>query len=474
MAIDTGTALAREVSAETLSGLQMAVASAMEDNLGYDKDGGIQRAGGTNQRSHVDFKWRGSVRETLQTFKFDYSSIANSLTFAGTPVTRGKVQRVTFSGTQEILSNKSKLRVVLGSVTKDIRTHDDRVSSSDVARVVAATLNNNAAFSSIVALATVSGSVMTVTYNVNAGDLEFPTSIKLVSAVGSHVLNTFTAAVVTTTQYRTPAVGGTLTAKILNNTALTGAHPLGISSFTQTKTVQSGTGITSNDLAVLIEKSVQTQVGYGSAFYDGSKDLRFTLISGYALSKFIIQLKLVRNGMATVTHNITAAFTGAGTTTYVAGLPESYGTFTLNITDPNTDRNHPVTVTFDEDEQITDVETKITSAIRQTVIDDEGTTVGSFVKIFTSGAPTDGVDGDGRDVSEFRVNFVWTDTGAAGITVTDTDMTDVGSDFSAVTDTATGTNPSDSDRIGWNVTTSSTLQPGGNTVHYAVLTYLQT
>ena len=467
MAITTGTALTRELSSNSSSGLQRLVAGALEDNIGYDREGGIQRTGGTNQQSTIDFKWRGSVQETKQTIRFNYASVENSLLFNGSATTRKKIQSVSFSGAQQLHSSTSRIKITIGGITGSLVTHDSRVSATEAADYTRQLLQQSK-FSSVIDSVSVAGTTLHVTYKLAAGDISFPSEVTLVSGAETAVFNTFTTAATTTTSFRTATHGATASVSVVYHIG-----NLGIQRYTETKTIATGGSFNGNDLAILIETLVRDQRGIESSFFNGASDLRFTLASGYSVSNLSLRLTVARDDGVTVSHDITSLTTGTGTVAHVAGIPETFGTCSLKVSNPATGNVHGVDVVFEQDEAITDVENKIRTAIQNSAIDVEGNTVGSFLQVSVN-TPTDGTDNASRDVHLFKVTLDWTDPGSATVTVDDSQMTDIGTDFSSVTPVVTGAGVLASDRIVWDhLSTSATLQPGGETTHYATLTYLQ-
>ena len=196
------------------------------------------------------------------------------------------------------------------------------------------------------------------------------------------------------------------------------------------------------------------------------------LESGYAISSLILNLAVVRDG-TTTTSRVTLDLTGTDTVAYESSQTETFGRFDMVIEDPIDNSVHTFQVNVPQNTPIAKVESLILDSINNAVLgkDSLGKDIlGSSIIKATVGETT-----NAANISSFTVTLDWASAGTVtddGVTVTSALTSAPSGTFADVTEAVGGTATSSTSPIEWDhVSTSSTLQPGGDTTHFATLVF---
>ena len=476
MAINSKTTLTRDLSADSSEGLGIAIADAFEQNFGFDKNGSKQEQGGTNQQSTIDLKWRGTILETKQKFFMDTAAATSGVLLQGSDLSiKSADYTVTSTVSTRPSDNLVTFRVTsaAGTVTDTTSFPPSGASLTPANAVLLLRIAlRKSKFSNIIAsidntVSTSTEGKSRIVFTEAAGDA----SVSII--VGGSQTGTQT----TVQAFKAQSKAATLVIELVKNLARTDAKQLTFPETSDTINIAAGGSILwytlANPLTGLLGNSpqIESRVGVTNGY-------EFGVASGYGVAELTVRVTLTQEGQTTKTFDIVAALTGANTVAYVEPKPESYGTMLINVADPLDSSVYSVTVTVPQNDPITDIEDRIIKAFKETVI---GTTedgkvkyVSSFVTPSTSGTPVVGTDDEGRATHDFTITLDWTAVGPAGIPSLNQDgMTDVDpTNFATAVTVTAGVDPVSTDFVPWDsVSTSSTLQPGGDTMHYATLIY---
>ena len=476
MAINSKTTLTRDLSADSSEGLGIAIADAFEQNFGFDKNGSKQEQGGTNQQSTIGLKWRGTILETKQKFFMNTAAATTGVLSQGADLS---IKSIDYTVTNTISTRPSdnlvtfRVTSAAGTVTDTTSFPPSGASLTPANAVLLLRIAlRKSKFRNIVASIdnTVSSSTegkSRIVFTEAAGDA----SVSVI--VGSSQVGTQT----TVSAFTAQSKALTLSMEVVKNVARADAKHITFPRTTATVNIAAGGSVLwytlANPFTGLLTSSPQIESRVGA-----TNGYEFGITSGYGVAELTVRVTLTQEGQLTKTFDIVAAVTGTNTVAYVQPMPESYGTMLINVTDPDDLNVYSVTVTVPQNDPITDIEARIIAAFKETVI---GTTedgrpkyVSSFVTPSISGTPTTGTDNAGRATHDFTLTLDWTAVGPAGIpTLDQSGMTDVDStDFATPATGTAGVKPVAGDFVPWDsVSTSSTLQPGGATMHYATLIY---
>ena len=483
----TATTVTREISSKTQTGLSELIARAFssDEAFGFDKDGLklVNDSGGTHQQSTIDVKWKESVNEVKQVFTLNPGDIQTNVGFTGEPGVK-KVQRTSLSitGSQTVdFGNDSKfISFTLGGRTITQTLTPTTVTLSDITSAMVLALENQ---SEVDGILEVSNTVLDITYTLAAGDISIGTEVEVKynnGNFGRRYLLTNT----TSTASKATSKPATVTMLVEDNIGLPGAKALDFSNYSSTVSIAAGSSLlwwqVANQEIGLVGRSSGFESRTGLA--DGNYQI--ALNSGYANSTFSVKTTLSRPGEADVVYKDLGKFRFVGdaasenpdSTEYVKNVTETNGTILIRVEDPSDGQFHTASVTVPEDTAITEVETIIQDAINTAVIGTDS--LGANIYMSTIVKATVGAITSTSGVSSFKITLDWASVGTTtddGLSIDTTGLSDPTTDVTTVTGVTSGANSTDIIPIVWDfVTTSATLQPGGETSHYATLVYTAT
>ena len=492
MAILAGTAVSREVSSKTQLGLGVAIARAYEDNIGYNSEGRVVRAGGSSASATIDFNWRGATPGTQQEFIVDIPVAHSAIGFVGVPTPISKVERGQVQDrTLTVNADPYRITVTLGGISVEVDATvqgGGSITGAFIAERVVVALGSSR-FSGIVASASVTTGgtrEFDIHYTAAARDLSIAGTIRLDSISNrgfvTNITGGYTVSATTTTEFSDISSGAVVTAEVVADVALPDGKVLTFADRSTTVSVAAGGSYNFSSVANQVIGMLRATDGFDSRSGLAGGKYSVKLRAGFGVSSLTIKLTRVRDGITT-THDIImdTVSNDPGVVDYVAPVQETFGTLHITIGEPDGDLLHTVSVFFPQNTPIAEVESLIEDAINDTIIgqDEDGADIrlSSVVKA-TVGDPSDATDNSGVPAQLFTVTLNWTAAGVVpevtvdiseliigpGETLDDADVTTIFTDGSE----NSGIIPWDS------VTTSSTLQPGGATTHFAVLVYIGT
>ena len=480
MAISTGQTVTRDLTAKTQGQLSELIskASSKEEAYGFDQNGlkAFEEESGTNQVSTVDIQWRESEPEVKQVFEMNLNAAETALDFTGHGV-QGKISEFVLNSKNSI--DGDRLFVFIDGTEYDFGTVASSTTTTGAQfATAAASLLNRSNISSIDS-ASSSGATLTVRFVVSAGN---STTVSI-SARGNNESGT-TNIIGSTTVVRTVqsiSAGADVGVSVTSNIPLGLAKKLGFGADATTNNfdIPAGGSLHWYDIANHVAGLIQSADGIESRSGSNGSGYFYTLSSGYAVSDFTVRLELIRSGVQTNV-DIDANFTSTGTATYASPVTESYGSFKIQIQDPLDDEVYNLVVSTLENTTITDIEKLVETAVSDTVIGQDELGVDRYLSSIvsvTTGPITASTDSDGEITSNFTLTFTWGSSGPATITVDSDNMNEIDESdtngFSTVANTTTGVAGTPSTTgISWDhISTSATLQPGGDTTHYATLVF---
>ena len=489
MAIGTGITVTRELSSITQAGAATAIAKAfsVDEPFGFDSDGLrlVNDIDGTHQQSTVSVNWEESVSESQQEFYVSTGVSAGVLGFTGVPTLTKKVQKVVVADFERTYaSGFKKVEFTLGSRTfsQTLSTGPLSVGAASITNILFNTLRNQPEVESVTKD---DFNILTIHYTADAGNISVGPSVEF--TFNSSIEHTFSLGRSDTVPFSKNTEGTTVTVEITADTAVPGVNRMEFPSLSRSVVIPAGESVTYNTLGNLQIGLLRSSPAFESrkgANPGGtlSSGYLVKLKSGFANSVLTIRTTVAArpaDGVAETVFMDTVDFgvTTAGETVYVRNSTESFGDMDFAITDPVDGSTHVFSVHVPENTPVTDLERLITNTINNTVIGDDGLgneiLGSSFIKATFGDITTSG------GVASFTITLNWASIGPATVTTEDSGIfTDPLSTTVVLTDDNTvvaGVVSTGISRITWDhVTTSSTLQPGSITTHYATLIYTAT
>ena len=495
MAISAGTAVSREVSSKTQLGLGVAIARAYEDNIGYNSEGRVVRAGGSSASATIDFNWRGATPGTQQEFIVDIPVAHSAIGFVGVPTPISKVERGQVQDrTLAVNADPYRITVTLGGISVEVDATvqgGGSITGAFIAERVVVALGSSR-FSGIVASASVTTGgtrEFDIHYTAAARDLSIAGTIRLDSISNrgfvTNITGGYTVSATTTTEFSDISSGAVVTAEVVADVALPDGKVLTFADRSTTVSVAAGGSYNFSSVANQVIGMLRATDGFDSRSGLAGGKYSVKLRAGFGVSSLTIKLTRVRDGITT-THDIImdTVSNDPGVVDYVAPVQETFGTLHITIGEPDGDALHTVSVFFPQNTPIAEVESLIEDAINDTIIgqDEDGADIrlSSVVKA-TVGDPSDTTDNGLVPAAAqlFTVTLNWTAAGVVPVVTVDISELIIAENGETLNDadvnTAFTNGSENSGIIPWkSVTTSSTLQPGDATTHFAVLVYIDT
>ena len=478
MAISTGTTVVRELSATTQGGLSELLARAFssEQPFGYDKDGLklLNDLGGNHQQSTVAFRWNETRQETLQKAILNLTTADSDLLFTGHQP-QYKIQRVVISGATANFGRGNKsIRFTIGGLTLSVTYDGTQAKQFTLAGTTTDVINRikSGASSIVDSVTAVNSTTFDITYKLSAGDATFGSTVDYIF-IGS-VDSSSTATRTTRQEFLALSPAATFTASVYSIESPVGTTKPVFNTTSLSTEVAAGGSLLWYNLANNTTGLLDGATGI-SGHGNSSSGYVINLESGYAISSLILNLAVVRDG-TTTTSRVTLDLTGTDTVSYVSSQTETFGRFNMAIEDPIDNSVHTFQVNIPENTPIAKVESIIKDSINNVVIGKDALGVdilGSSIIKATAGTTT-----NAASISSFTVTLDWASAGTfsgSPVSITSTGLTSAPGTFDTITEVVAGTETSSTSPIAWDhVTTSSTLQPGGETTHYATMLFTKT
>ena len=484
MAISTKTTVTRELSSKTQTGLSELISRAFstDEAFGFDKDGLklVNDSGGTHQQSTIAVNWTESVNEVKQVFTVNPGNAFDTVGFSGEAGVK-KVQRtsisVTGDQTVDFGNNAKFISFTLGGRTITQVLTPTSVTLEDITSAMVLALENQ---SEVDGILEVSNTVLDITYTLAAGDISIGTEVEVKYNNGNfgrrYILTNTTS-----TASKATSKSATVTMLVEDNIGLPGAKAMEFTNYSSVVNIAAGSSlawwqIANQEIGILgSSSSFESRTG----LVDGNYQI--ALKSGYANSTLSVKTTVSRPGETDVVYKDLGKFRFVGdaasenpdSTEYVANVTETNGIILIRVQDPTDNQFHTASVDIPADTAITEVEAFIQNAINTTVIGTDS--LGKDIYMSTIVKATVGAVTSTAGVSSFTITVDWASVGVVtdnGLVIDTTGLIAPATTPTTVAGVTAGVGTTTISPIAWkHVSTSSTLQPGGETNHFATLIF---